>query len=327
MKIVITGGAGMIGSNLASRLLDIGHEITVIDNLWRGSLQNLKDQCGKNFEKLNFINADLSSISDWAEFFKNADCVYHLADIVAGIGYVFNNESSIFRKNLLINSSVNTVCEIMNVKRYIYVGTACSFPLHLQTGVDAKPLKEEDQYPAQPESAYGWSKLMGELDAQYLQKNSGIPSVILVFHNVYGVPCDFNSNRSQALPAMAYRALNAGKNGLLQVWGDGNQGRAFVHVKDIVNALEMALYKGEGVGPIQIGPSYCTTIKQAAETIVNLIDNSISIQFDTSKPTGDKGRCADYSKAKNILGWEPTVSLNDGLKEMIEWISKKNIQD
>lgn len=326
MKIVITGGAGMIGSNLTARLLEKGHDIIVIDNLWRGSIQNLKDVCGNNFNKIQFVNADLSVISDWAEWFKDVDCVYHLADIVAGIGYVFNNETSIFRKNLLINSSVNTVCELMKVKRYVYVGTACSFPLHLQTGVNALPLKEIDQYPAHPESAYGWSKLMGELDASYMQKYSGIPSVVLVFHNVYGVPCDFNSNRSQALPAMAYRAIMAGENGVLNVWGDGTQGRAFVHVKDIVNALETALYKGEGVGPIQIGPNFCTSIKTAAEVIVGLVNNSITIEYDINKPVGDKGRCADYTKAKNILDWEPTVSFNDGLKEMIEWISTKQTQ-
>lgn len=325
MKIVITGGAGMIGSNLASELLKKGHDIIVIDNLWRGSLANLKDQCGENFNKLMFVNADLSVISDWAEWFKDVDCVYHLADIVAGIGYVFNNETSIFRKNLMINSSVNTVCELMNVKRYVYVGTACSFPLHLQSGVDAKPLKEENQYPANPESAYGWSKLMGELDANYMQKYKGIPSVVLVLHNVYGVPCDFNSNRSQALPAMAYRALNVSKGETLKVWGDGTQGRAFVNVKDVVKALEVALVKGEGVGPIQIGPDFCTPIKEAAEIIVNIIDSSIPIEFDTTRPIGDKGRCANYSKAKKILGWEPTINLNDGLTDMINWIKLKKL--
>ncbi|MFC3712437.1 NAD-dependent epimerase/dehydratase family protein [Sphingoaurantiacus capsulatus] len=321
MKIVVTGGAGMIGSNLCARLLSEGHDVVAIDNLWRGSLDNLRATCGDNFDKLAFLNADLSAISDWAEALRDADCVYHLADIVAGIGYVFTNESSIFRKNLLINASVATAAEMMRVKRYVYVGTACSFPLHLQSGVDAAPLKESDQFPAHPESAYGWSKLMGELDAGYMAKYAGIETVTLVFHNVYGTPCDYKSNRAQALPAIAYRALQGRQTGVLDVWGDGTQGRAFVHVDDIVDALVMGLSKGAGAGPIQIGPNVCTSIGDAARTIVGIVDPKIDIRFDASKPVGDKGRCADYSKATEVLGWKPTVTLEKGLRSMVDWIA------
>jgi GDP-D-mannose 3',5'-epimerase len=324
MKIVVTGGAGMIGSNLCAHLLRCGHEVIAIDNLWRGSIENLQATCGKDFEELRFLNADLSSISEWCEQLRDADCVYHLADIVAGIGYVFTNESTIFRRNLLINASVATACELMRVKRYIYVGTACSFPLHLQTGTDAPPLKESDQFPAHPESAYGWSKLMGELDARYMERYSGIPTVTLVFHNVYGEPCDYKSNRAQALPALAYRALcarHADKQ--LTVWGDGRQGRAFVHVNDVVAALYSALFKGEGVGPIQIGPDVCTPIGDAARIVAEIVDPDIRIYFDTTKPVGDRGRCADFSKATAVLGWRPSVDLGKGLRQLVGWISER----
>lgn len=321
MKIVVTGGAGMIGSNLCARLLAEGHDVVAIDNLWRGSVDNLRTTCGAAVDRLTFLNADLSTMSDWCEHLREADCVYHLADIVAGIGYVFMNENSIFRKNLLINASVATACELMRVKRYVYVGTACSFPLHLQNGVDAAPLKEADQFPAHPESAYGWSKLMGELDAGYMARYSGIETVTLVFHNVYGTPCDYKSNRAQVLPALAYRSLLARNTRSLEVWGDGTQGRAFVHVDDIVSALLLALHKGEGAGAIQIGPDVCTSIGDAARTIIDIVDPDIQIRFDTTKPVGDKGRCADYSKATAILGWKPAVPLEEGLSSMVEWIA------
>jgi GDP-D-mannose 3', 5'-epimerase len=323
MKIIVTGGAGMIGSNLCAHLLQDGHDVIAIDNLWRGSLENLRHTCGESYEKLTFVNADLSSMSDWCEQLRDADCVYHLADIVAGIGYVFNNENSIFRKNLLINASVATACELMRVKRYVYVGTACSFPLHLQSGVDARPLKESDQFPAHPESAYGWSKLMGELDAGYMARYGGIDTVTLVFHNVYGTPCDYKSNRAQALPAIAYRALLARETGSLDVWGDGTQGRAFVHVDDIIAALVDALTKGEGQGAIQIGPNICTPIGEAARIVAEIVDPNIELRFDASKPVGDKGRCADYSKATDVLGWKPSVPLEEGLRAMVHWIAKR----
>ena len=289
-----------------------------------GSLDNLEDQGCIDHPNFSLNIADLSSFGDWVDYFKDIDCVYHLADIVAGIGYVFGNEGFIFRKNLVINANVANAVEIMGISRYVYVGTACSFPLELQTGIDSKPLDEKDQFPANPESAYGWSKLMGELDANYLNKYSGIDSVTLVLHNVYGTPCDYKTERSQVIPALAYKALNAKKNdNKLSVWGDGSQGRAFVHVRDVINALILALNAGENSGAIQIGRDICTSIREIAETLKAKIDESIIINYDISKPTGDKGRCANYSKAKKLLSWEPTINIEDGLEDLLDWIKSK----
>lgn len=323
MKIVVTGGAGMIGSNLSRALIKKGHDVIVLDNLWRGSLKNIQDLINES-SSFEFIHADLSLPGDWQSCLSETDCIFHLADIVAGIGYVFSNEAYIFRKNLLINSTVASACELSKVKRYVYVGTACSFPLELQTGVDAPPLKESDQFPANPESAYGWSKLMGELDATYMAKN-GIDSNVLILHNVYGSPCDFSSNRAQAIPALAFRALQASEgNKKLTVWGDGEQGRAFIHVDDVVNALVRTLDAPTNVGPIQIGPSECTSIKSIAENLIEIIDKDIEIEFDLTKPIGDKGRCADFSKANKILGWAPRVSIQDGLVNLVNWIKRNS---
>lgn len=255
MKILITGGAGMIGSNLASKLLNVGHEITVIDNFWRGSIENLQYTCGKNFSKIKIVNADLSEMGEWTKIFNEVDCVYHLADIVAGIGYVFSNEAFVFRKNLMINVNVSTAVENSNVGKYIYVGTACSFPKHLQLTAGAAPLKEVDQYPAHPESGYGWSKLMGEIDLEFIAKYTDKKCITLVLHNVYGTPCEFSSNRAQVIPALIYKSLTT-NDGKLIVWGDGSQGRAFVHVHDVTNALHRCLEveNNTGVNTVLMSP-------------------------------------------------------------------------
>ena len=155
--ILITGGAGMIGSNLVKRLVWDGYHVTVVDNLWRGKIEYLLDESNTpviNLKK-DLHRIDLSASNEFEDILKSVDYVYHLADIVAGIGYVFNNQGSIFRQNMLINSNVITAVRKHAVKGFIYVGTACSFPAELQSGVDARPLREEDQYPASPESAYG----------------------------------------------------------------------------------------------------------------------------------------------------------------------------
>ena len=243
------------------------------------------------------------------------------ADIVAGIDYVFNNQGDLFRLNNLINTHVFQSVRKAGkerIKGLIYVGTACSYPLTRQNSLDVVPLKEEELFPAMPESAYGWSKLMGQLEIGFLEKETGIPCCTLQFHNVYGSPCDFGE-RSQVIPALIRKAINYPKEPF-NVWGSGKQGRAFIHVNDIVDALVLALEKGWGHGWIQIGPSVCTSIREIAEAVVRISGKDIEPFYDTSKPEGDKARSADYSKAKTILGWEPKVSLEDGLREQYVWV-------
>ena len=324
MKVLITGGAGMIGSNLSLKLLQLGHEVTIIDNLFRGKLEYLSKAFSLYKDRIHFYNFDLSQKGEWEVLFKNIDVVYDLADVVAGIGYVFKNQSDIFNQNLLINSNVRNAVSKFKVNRYIYPGTACSFPQELQKGINPTPLLETDQIPANPESAYGWSKLMGELGAKFLSIDNAVDSVILIFHNVYGSPCDFKSEKSQVIPSLIHKCLECkDSNKQLIVWGDGTQGRAFVHISDIVNSLIQFLTKGENCGPIQIGPSECTSIKSIANIIRSHIDPSIEIIYDTSKPTGDIGRCANYNKAREILDWEPKMNINDGIKSLIDWIKEQ----
>jgi nucleoside-diphosphate-sugar epimerase len=322
--VLVTGGAGMIGSNLVKHLVGDGYEVSVADNLWRGKIEYLKGIDGTPVIDLetHFFKTDISDFSAVGNLLDGVDYVVHLADIVAGIGYVFNNEGSIFRQNMLINSNIITACRQRTLKGFLYVGTACSFPRHLQMSVDASPLKEEDQYPAAPESAYGWSKLMGEYEALLMEQETQIPVSILVFHNVYGTPCDFSEEKGQVIPSLVRKAVQYPAEPFI-VWGSGAQGRAFVHVKDVVLAISAAMKSGYGEGIIQIGPDKCTSIKKVAEAIVETSKKDIKIQYDTSKPEGDIGRCADFSKAKKILGWEPRVTLKEGITELYDWVAAR----
>ena len=326
-KILVTGGCGMIGSNLVKRLVKNGHDVSVIDNLWRGKLEYLNDDNGKPVIDLEsrYFNIDLSKESAEVDaIVAENDYVIHLADIVAGIDYVFGNQGDLFRQNNLINTNLSHSVRKAGkerIKGLIYVGTACSYPLTRQNSLDVVPLREEELFPALPESAYGWSKLMGQLEMGYLEKETGIPCCTLQFHNVYGSPCDFGA-RSQVIPALIRKAINYPAEEF-NVWGSGKQGRAFIHVNDVVDALILALEKGWGHGWIQIGPSVCTSIAEIAETVVRISGKDITPFFDTTKPEGDKARSADYSKAKEILGWEPKVKLEDGLRQQYEWIKDR----
>lgn len=163
---------------------------------------------------------------------------------------------------------------------------------------------------------------MGELDATYLSTERKIDCVTLSLHNVYGTPCEYKSNRSQVIPSLVYRALTSTDQRLV-VWGNGQQGRAFIHVDDVVSGLYLSLTKGENTGTIQLGPNICTSIDEVAETIVGIIDQGIHVEYDTSKPIGDLGRCANYSKAYKNLGWEPKIILKEGLKGVVSFVKEK----
>lgn len=322
-RILVTGGCGMIGSNLVKRLVKEGHDVYIIDNLWRGKLEYLNDQYGKPVINLDthFYNIDLSIPGQADSIVSSSDYVIHLADIVAGIDYVFKNQGDLFRQNNLINSNIINSCRKTakgQIKGFIYIGTACSFPLTRQNSLDVIPLKEEELYPALPESAYGWSKLIGQIETAFMEKETGIPCCTLMFHNVYGSPCDFGE-RSQVIPALIRKAINY-PNEPFTVWGSGYQGRAFIHVDDIVESICLAMEHGWGYEHIQIGPSVCTSIKEIAEEIVKISGKNIEIFYDITKPEGDKARSADFSKAKLILGWEPKISLEEGLKQQYDWV-------
>lgn len=326
--VLVTGGAGMIGSSLVRRLRAGGVHVKVVDNLWRGKREYLQRDDGSYVIDMDvdFHEVDIAVPGAVDALVRDVDYVVHLADIVAGIGYVFNNQGSIFRQNLLINSNIIASARAATLKGYLYVGTACSFPMQLQTGVNAPPLKEVDQYPANPESAYGWSKLMGEYEAFLLEKETRTPVCVLSLHNVYGTPTDYAEQRSQVIPALIRKAIEAPEKEFV-VWGSGNQGRAFVHVDDVVTGILQGLEKGFGQGVIQIGPDLCTSIRKVAEMVVHISGKSTAIRYDTAKPEGDLGRCADYSKARRVLGWAPAVPLERGVRELYRWIEDRLIRD
>lgn len=173
LNIVITGGAGFIGSTLVKRLAGEGNRVRVIDNLWRSSLENFKHPDGSyaiDIEK-DFFLTDLTDYSKCLELIRDADLVYHLADVVGGIHFAFGHAGFIFRQNIQINSNVLSACIVNQIRNYIYVGTACSYPKHLQMQAGFTALTEDQTYPAEPESSYGWSKLMGEYEAELAQQS------------------------------------------------------------------------------------------------------------------------------------------------------------
>ena len=330
-KIVVTGGAGFVGSHLVDKLRELQYQsVKVVDNLWRGDLRNLCDssgQCVIDIER-DFCFLDLSNNNHAHSAIAGATVVFHLADVVAGIGYVFEHEHWIYHQNSKINSNVvEAVFNSTSVSSYIFVGTACSFPRELQSGYGVTGIHENQTYPADPESAYGWSKLIGEYEAELMLKASrkrGLSVGILRFHNVYGPRAEYTDpERSQALPSLIRKAILSPHEAFL-LWGSGKQYRDFVYVSDAVAAVVATLEHGMNMGVIQIGTGTSTTLLDAANSIQELttlcLNKTTSVQMDSTKRDGDLGRVAVLQKARDILNWTSKVAFSEGVARTYAWI-------
>ena len=306
----------MIGSNISKSLVAAGHEVIGIDNLWRGTRANMA--AFEDAANFTFRHADIASDMDWHRDVDENSVIIHTADIVAGIGFVFQNEWSIFQKNLLINTQIARLVQTAKPAQLIYLGTACSYPQGMQRSTESSVLEETDKFPADPESGYGWSKLLGDVEFHLAVKGSPTRLTVLDLHNVYGWPCVYADATSQVMPALIYKAITSPDKSLV-IWGDGSQGRAFLHVSDVVQAVEKALvYQGDETN-IMIGPDFCTQIRQLAEIICAHPGIDIeTLTYDTTKPTGDIGRYANNTRARTELGWAPSVDLVDGVHAVID---------
>ena len=320
VNVLVTGGAGHIGSHLVKKLVDSGAHVKVADNLWRGSKKYLLDEANRPIIDMenDFMELDLREFKNCEKALEGIDIVYHLADIVAGIEYVFSNEVSVFRSNMLINSNMFKAAADANIGKLAYAGAACAYPLEKQNDPNHPLFKESDMYPAHPESAYGWGKLMGEYECELYSQGGIMDTRILRLHNVYGPHCDLSPEKSQVVPATIRKAINYPDEEFV-IWGSGKQSRSFLYVSDAVDGLMRIIDKDVNKGPVQIGNDKKTTINEIADLVIEVSGKKISKQYDLNKPEGDFGRAADCTLAKNVLNWEPKVSLREGIEKTYEW--------
>ena len=335
-RILVTGGAGFVGSHLVRRLIDraAGTSLTikVVDNLWRGRLENLLDDNGKPVLniKRDVCIGDLTDYSVAELMTRHAETVYHLADIVAGIDFVFANQGFVFDKNLQINLNTlraarSTFVHSHGMLTFVYTATACSFPKQLQSSYEPMSISEERLYPANPESSYGWSKLMGEYQLQREAANESGANIavgIARLHNVYG-PRSLYGSGSQALPALIRKAIHHPAEPFT-IWGSGLQYRDFLYIDDAISGILAVRERGMNRGPIQLGTGEAITLHRAAIEVArlakDLLGKDLSASFDVGKFEGDKGRIADLSRSRTILDWKSKVGIAEGLEATFKWI-------
>lgn len=322
-KILVTGSAGMIGHNLSSALLARGYDVIGVDNYWRGKKESTEHLLEEYSSSYLFAEIDLRKSGALNPLLEGVSHVFHLADVVAGIDFVFSNQFEIWQSNLAINSNVVAALVSAKTPRVTYVGTACSYPKHLTEKIGTnRPLQEIDVLPADPESSYGWSKLIGELELQYAEAAGLLSVAILRLHNVYGFPTEYSAERSQVIPSLARKLANHPLE-QFEVWGSGKQRRSFVFVDDVVAALLTTLERGLGSGPIQIGAPDSTSIGEIARILSSASGKKIPPIFLKELPEGDGDRFPDLTRAQEILGWYPKVGLEEGLARVYRWVENE----
>jgi GDP-D-mannose 3',5'-epimerase len=250
------------------------------------------------------------------------DHVYALAADMGGMGFISSNHATILRNNALINLHTIEAARLNGATRYFLSSSACIYPDYLQGDEDVTPLKEEDAYPADPQDAYGWEKLVGERLCGYYADEFGMVTRVARFHNIYGPYGTYDGGREKAPAAMCRKVALAQPGDEVEIWGDGGQTRSFCYIDDCVEGIYRLMWS-DYREPLNIGTSELVTVNELAEAIIEVSGKPDLSLRHVRGPQGVRGRNSDNTRIRRVLGWEPRVALREGLDETYRWIHKQ----
>jgi GDP-L-fucose synthase len=308
-RVCVTGGAGFVGSYLTEMLVEDGAEVTVADNLMRGSMERIDSVK----DEVRLVESDLGTPEGADAATKDQEIVLNLAAKVTGIEYNRFHHGDMFSSNISINQQVIDAAARNGVGRFLVVSTACIYPHDARVPT---PEAEGDRGTPEPTNeGYGWAKRMAEVLGRYYDAETGMQVAVCRPFNMYGPRDHWDEKTSHVIPALIKRVMD-GENPVV-VWGSGNQTRAFLHAKDGALGMKLIAEKATTSYPINIGHDEEISIRRLSETILGVTGISAELQFDTSKPDGYPRRAADVTILREVTGWVPSTPLEDGIKEMV----------
>ncbi len=313
-KIVVTGAGGFIGHHLVKRLKADGHWVRGVD------IKNTEYEASPadEFDVLDLRKADNCLLATRG----GVDEVFNLAADMGGIGYITANHADISRNNILINAHMLEAARQNDVKRFLFSSSACVYNQAKQKDPDVKALKEEDAYPADPEPGYGWEKLFAEELCRYYYKDFSFETRIVRFHNVYGPLGTYEGGKEKAPAAISRKVALSDDPGEIEVWGDGEQTRSFMYVDDCVEGLIRIMASGYR-DALNLGTDELVTINGLVDIISKIAGKKIKKKHNLTGPQGVRGRNSDNTLLHKVLGWEPSITLEQGLKPTYKWIASQ----
>lgn len=310
--VLVTGGAGFIGSFLAERLLEEGSEVVIADDFSRGSLDNIL----QFRDEIELRPVDLTTQEGCFHATDDIDTVFHLAASVGGIHYIQRENVGGLTPSVLMNQHMLEVAVQNDVDRFLFASSAC---IYRQEHDGLNRFSEDQAIPANPHSTYGWAKVLGEIACQAYEKDYDLPTSSVRIFNCYGPRENLDPESSHVIPSLCRKVIEA-EDGSITLFGDGSQERGFIYVTDLVEGMLHAIEKKSDGEPINLGNgSEVVSINELAETIIDISGKNLDVEHDLSMPTGTDKYAADTAKMKAELDWEPTMPLKEGLRQVYRW--------
>jgi GDP-D-mannose 3', 5'-epimerase len=313
-RVLVTGAGGFIGSHLVDFLKKKGYWVRGVDLKYPEFSPTSADE---------FLIGDLRQREAADIATREMEEVYALAADMGGMGFISSHHARILYNNALINLNTIEAAREHGVSRYLYTSSACIYPEHLQTDADVKPLKESDAYPAMPQDAYGWEKLISERLAIHYREDYGLETRIVRFHNIFGEKGTWQGGREKAPAALCRKIAHAKLTGNheIEIWGDGEQTRSFCYINDCVEGL-YRLMKSDFHEPINLGQDRMVSINELADIIAKIAGIEVR-KIHVEGPQGVRGRNSDNTLLREVLNWEPQISLEEGLEKTYSWIEEQ----